>query len=36
MHTEVPEVLITAPRVTLDEILDRVASRRGAPRLGAP
>jgi len=25
MHTEVPEVLVHAPRVTLDEILDRVA-----------
>ena len=25
MHTEVPPVLVTAPRVTLDEILDRVA-----------
>src|SRR5437667_12469972 len=25
MHTEVPEVLVAAPRVTLDEILDRVA-----------
>jgi hypothetical protein len=25
MHTEVPEVLVRAPRVTLDEILDRVA-----------
>lgn len=25
MTTEVPEVLVTAPRVTLDEILDRVA-----------
>ena len=30
MHTEVPEVLVTAPRVTLDEILDRVA--RGEAR----
>src|SRR5437867_2555507 len=26
MHTEVPEVLVAAPRVTLDEILDRVAT----------
>lgn len=26
LHTEVPEVLVRAPRVTLDEILDRVAS----------
>lgn len=26
MHTEVPEVLVEAPRVTLDEILDRVAA----------
>jgi hypothetical protein len=25
MHTDVPEVLVRAPRVTLDEILDRVA-----------
>jgi len=25
MHTEVPPVLVTAPRVTLDEILDRIA-----------
>jgi len=25
MYTEVPEVLVTAPRVTLDEILDRIA-----------
>src|SRR2546427_701797 len=25
LHTEVPEVLVAAPRVTLDEILDRVA-----------
>src|SRR6185295_8875778 len=25
MHTEVPPVLVAAPRVTLDEILDRVA-----------
>jgi hypothetical protein len=25
MHTQVPEVLVHAPRVTLDEILDRVA-----------
>jgi hypothetical protein len=25
LHTEVPEVLVNAPRVTLDEILDRVA-----------
>ena len=30
MHTEVPEVLVRAPRVTLDEILDRVA--RGESR----
>ena len=30
MHTEVPEVLVSAPRVTLDEILDRVA--RGEAR----
>jgi len=30
MHTEVPEVLVMAPRVTLDEILDRVA--RGEAR----
>ena len=30
MHTEVPEVLVAAPRVTLDEILDRVA--RGEAR----
>lgn len=30
MHTEVPEVLVQAPRVTLDEILDRVA--RGEAR----
>src|SRR5262245_38707792 len=30
MHTEVPEVLVEAPRVTLDEILDRVA--RGEAR----
>jgi hypothetical protein len=30
LHTEVPEVLISAPRVTLDEILDRVA--RGEAR----
>lgn len=30
MHTEVPEVLVRAPRVTLDEILDRVA--RGEAR----
>lgn len=30
MHTSVPEVLVTAPRVTLDEILDRVA--RGEAR----
>jgi hypothetical protein len=30
LHTEVPEVLVTAPRVTLDEILDRVA--RGEAR----
>jgi hypothetical protein len=30
MHTEVPEVLVNAPRVTLDEILDRVA--RGEAR----
>lgn len=30
MHTSVPEVLIRAPRVTLDEILDRVA--RGEAR----
>ena len=30
MHTEVPEVLVKAPRVTLDEILDRVA--RGEAR----
>lgn len=30
MHTEVPEVLVRAPRVTLDEILDRVA--RGETR----
>ena len=30
MHTEVPEVLVTAPRVTLDEIIDRVA--RGEAR----
>ena len=26
LHTEVPEVLVRAPRVTLDEILDRVAN----------
>ena len=25
MHTSVPEVLVSAPRVTLDEILDRIA-----------
>src|SRR5882724_8658109 len=25
MHTSVPEVLVRAPRVTLDEILDRIA-----------
>ena len=30
MHTEVPEVLVKAPRVTLDEILDRVS--RGEAR----
>jgi hypothetical protein len=30
MHTEVPEVLVSAPRVTLDEIIDRVA--RGEAR----
>lgn len=30
MHTELPEVLVHAPRVTLDEILDRVA--RGEAR----
>jgi hypothetical protein len=30
LHTEVPEVLVRAPRVTLDEILDRVA--RGESR----
>jgi hypothetical protein len=30
MHTEVPEVLVRAPRVSLDEILDRVA--RGEAR----
>ena len=30
MHTQVPEVLVAAPRVTLDEILDRVA--RGEAR----
>jgi hypothetical protein len=30
MHTQVPQVLITAPRVTLDEILNRVA--RGEAR----
>jgi hypothetical protein len=30
MHTAVPEVLVNAPRVTLDEILDRVA--RGEAR----
>lgn len=30
MHTEVPPVLVNAPRVTLDEILDRVA--RGEAR----
>ena len=30
MHTEVPEVLVRAPRVTLEEILDRVA--RGEAR----
>jgi hypothetical protein len=30
MHTQVPEVLVTAPRVTLAEILDRVA--RGEAR----
>ena len=30
LHTEVPEVLVAAPRVTLDEILDRVA--RGEAR----
>ena len=30
MYTEVPEVLVNAPRVTLDEILDRVA--RGEAR----
>ena len=30
MHTEVPEVLVRAPRVTLNEILDRVA--RGEAR----
>lgn len=30
MHTEVPEVLVRAPRITLDEILDRVA--RGEAR----
>jgi hypothetical protein len=30
MHTEVPEVLVKAPRVTLDEILDRVT--RGEAR----
>ena len=30
MHTDVPEVLVKAPRVTLDEILDRVA--RGEAR----
>lgn len=30
MHTEVPEVLVQAPRVTLNEILDRVA--RGEAR----
>ena len=30
MHTSVPEVLVRAPRVTLDEILDRVA--RGESR----
>jgi len=30
MHTSVPEVLVRAPRVTLDEILDRVA--RGEAR----
>ena len=32
MHTEVPEVLVTAPRITLDEILDLVA--RGEARPG--
>lgn len=30
MHTEIPPVLVSAPRVTLDEILDRVA--RGEAR----
>ncbi len=30
MHTDVPEVMVRAPRVTLDEILDRVA--RGEAR----
>jgi hypothetical protein len=30
LHTQVPEVLVQAPRVTLDEILDRVA--RGEAR----
>ena len=30
LHTELPEVLVSAPRVTLDEILDRVA--RGEAR----
>src|SRR6059036_3109657 len=25
MHTAVPEVLVTAPRITLEEILDRIA-----------
>ncbi|HEY2954000.1 MAG TPA: hypothetical protein VGK89_01980 [Candidatus Eisenbacteria bacterium] len=30
MHTEVPEILVRAPRVTLEEILDRVA--RGEAR----
>src|SRR5947199_6934478 len=30
MHTDVPQVLVRAPRVTLDEILDRVA--RGEAR----
>ena len=33
MHTAVPEVLVRAPRVTLDEILDRVA--RGEKRRAA-
>ena len=34
MHTEVPPVLVDAPRVTLDEILDRVA-RGEAKRVGS-